>query len=77
MLNVSIFIIKVCFQVNAESELNWITFADKNKLITDAGWTVSKILERDGNGNWTGWSRKSDGKWSKSKDLLYCNTINV
>ena len=26
----------------------------------DAGWTVSKILERDGH-----------GKWSKTKDLLF------
>ena len=24
----------------------------------DGGWTVSIILERDGHGRWTGWSRK-------------------
>ena len=27
----------------------------------DAGWMVSKILERDGDGRWTGWRRKVDG----------------
>ena len=30
-------------------------------LWVDSGWTVSKILERDGHGRWTGWSRKPDG----------------
>ena len=33
---------------------------------SDAGWTVSRILERDGvgqdgHGSWTGWSLKVDG----------------
>ena len=23
--------------------------------VMDAGWTISKILERSGNGRWTGW----------------------
>ena len=47
----------------------------------DAGWTVPIILERDGHGRRTGWSRKVDGmvteggrdghgKWSKTKDSL-------
>ena len=25
--------------------------------------------KKNGNGMWTGWSRMSDGKWSKTKDL--------
>ncbi len=52
----------------------------------DAGWTVGGRwvdgTKRNGNGRWTGWSRKVDGmvteagrdghgKWSKTKDLLY------
>ena len=34
-----------------------------DEMVTEAG--------RDGHGSWTGWSRKLDGKRSKSKDLLY------
>ena len=53
----------------------------------DAGWTVPIILERDGHGKRTGWSRKVDGmvteagrdghgKWTVSgqKRKIYCSS---
>ena len=47
----------------------------------DSGWTVPRKTvtegERDGHGRWMGWSRKVDGKRSKTKDLLYLNIYHL
>ena len=58
----------------------------------DGGWTMGGRwvdgTKKNGNGRWTGWSRKVDGmvteagrdghgKWSKTKDLLYLPLLTV
>ena len=45
----------------------YLTFTEilKWKNVGRKGWTVAKILKRDGHGNRTGWEWKQDGMITK------------
>ena len=59
--------------MDAEWTVGWTMGCRPGGRWVNVGWTVGGRwvdgTKKNGNGSWTGWSRKSDCKWSKTKDL--------